>query len=104
MTSSQGQQTMQKQPQQTQTMPQGSPTEGSAGTGEDLEDLPTLQPPGLTPTAGSVSINLENDLFLIGNSVINLLGKVNTLQFENGLDKEVTIQIVIGYPVDSPTK
>jgi hypothetical protein len=99
MTPDQGPQTVQQQQQTPQTQTQ---TMHPATAGGE----PTLQPPGLVPTggsAGSLAINLENDLFLIGNSVIALLGNVNTLQFENGLNEEVTIRIVIGYPVDRPS-
>jgi hypothetical protein len=84
------------QGQQTQTMP---PPATAAG---ETRPRPP-QPPGPISTPGSVEINLENDLFLIGHSVIGLLGAVNSLEFENALDKEVSIQIVMGYPVDWPS-
>jgi hypothetical protein len=83
------------QGQQTQTTPPPAKTVG--------ETLPPPQSHEQIPAPGSVAINLENDLFLIGHSVIRLLGAINTLEFENALDKEVSIQIVMGYPVDRPS-
>jgi hypothetical protein len=84
------------QGQQTQTMPP------PAKAGGETRPRPP-QPPGPISTPGSVEINLENDLFLIGHSVIGLLGPVNTLEFENELDKDVSIQVVMGYPIDRPS-
>jgi hypothetical protein len=48
-----------------------------------------------------VALNLENDVFLIGSSVISLLGSVATLTFENPFDRVVTVQIILGYDVES---
>jgi hypothetical protein len=84
------------QGQQTQTMPP------QATAVEETRPRPH-QPPGPISTPGSVEINLENDLFLIGHSLIGLLGPVNTLEFENELDKDVSIQVVMGYPADRPS-
>jgi hypothetical protein len=59
--------------------------------------------PGTGPVTSTkpVELNLENDLFLIGSSVISLLGSVGTLTFENPSDRVVTIQIILGYDVES---
>lgn len=58
-----------------------------------------------TETASSTEdgrLSLQNDLFLIGNDLITrLLGKdVTGVILENESDKEVSVQVVIGYDTD----
>jgi hypothetical protein len=44
-------------------------------------------------------IDIDNDVVLIGSSLIRLIGHVNTLIFYNYLEEEVEIRIVVGYDI-----
>ena len=44
-----------------------------------------------------VVLDMDTDVFLLGNSVIKLLGNMNALIFYNNLDSPAEIHIVLGY-------
>ena len=45
------------------------------------------------------TVDIDNSMVLIGSSLIQLIGHVNTLIFYNNLDEEVQIRIVVGYDI-----
>lgn len=71
-------------------------TQSTAGTKSSTELTSTTQTPA--GAGSSTGLSLENDLFLIGGDLISrLLGNVTSIKLENASDKEVTVQVVIGY-------
>jgi hypothetical protein len=64
---------------------------------------PPSQYPTQPPSQYPVALNLKNDLFLIGNPIIRLLGNAGTLTFVNEFtDADIAVSIVIGYDADNP--